>query len=47
MKMDNPADCMAKFKANTWLGLLLLAGIMTGTLYKKKQHDDVNKNNSK
>ncbi|XP_065889510.1 4-hydroxybenzoate polyprenyltransferase, mitochondrial-like isoform X2 [Dysidea avara] len=40
MKMDNPSDCMAKFKANKWLGLLLVTGIMTSNLLKKKQRDN-------
>ena len=30
LKPHDQADCLAKFKANTWLGLLLLAGIMGG-----------------
>src|SRR5262249_31417834 len=30
LKPHDQADCLAKFKANSWLGLLLLAGIMAG-----------------
>ena len=26
--MDSPADCLAKFRANRWLGLILFAGIL-------------------
>jgi len=30
--LDDPADCLAKFRANRWIGWLLLAGILTGRL---------------
>src|SRR5262249_33963613 len=30
LKPHDQADCLAKFKANGWLGLLLLAGLMIG-----------------
>ena len=30
LKPHDQADCLAKFKANGWLGLMLLAGIMAG-----------------
>ncbi len=29
-RFDDPADCLAKFKANTWVGLALFAGIVAG-----------------
>jgi 4-hydroxybenzoate polyprenyltransferase len=29
---DDPADCLAKFRANRWLGWILLAGILLGRL---------------
>ena len=30
--LDDPADCLAKFRANRWIGWLLLAGILGGQL---------------
>jgi 4-hydroxybenzoate polyprenyltransferase len=30
LKPNDPADCLAKFKANAWLGLLLTAAIIAG-----------------
>ncbi len=30
--LDDPADCLAKFRANRWIGWLLLAGILAGRL---------------
>ncbi len=32
LKPHDPADCLAKFKANAWLGLLLTAAIIAGHL---------------
>jgi 4-hydroxybenzoate polyprenyltransferase len=32
LKPHDQADCLAKFKANAWLGLLLTAGIIAGYL---------------
>ena len=29
-RFDDPADCLAKFKANFWVGLALFAGIVAG-----------------
>lgn len=29
-RFDDPADCLAKFKANAWVGLALFAGIVAG-----------------
>jgi len=46
MKMDNPPDCLAKFKANKWLGLILFAGIVASNLLKKKQQNNVNNNDN-
>jgi 4-hydroxybenzoate polyprenyltransferase len=28
--IDDPADCLAKFRSNRWIGWLLLAGIVAG-----------------
>lgn len=30
--IDSPADCLAKFRSNRWIGWLLLAGIVAGRL---------------
>ena len=30
--IDSPADCLAKFKSNKWLGLILFAAILAGQL---------------
>jgi 4-hydroxybenzoate polyprenyltransferase len=30
--IDDPADCLAKFRSNRWIGWLLLAGIVAGRL---------------
>jgi 4-hydroxybenzoate polyprenyltransferase len=30
--IDNPADCLAKFRSNRWVGWLVLAGIVAGHL---------------
>ena len=30
LKPQNPPDCLAKFKANAWIGLLLTAAIVAG-----------------
>ena len=30
--LDDPADCLAKFRANRWIGWILLAGIVGGRL---------------
>ena len=35
MDLSSTDDCLAKFKSNKWLGLLLFAGIVGGTLVKK------------
>ena len=32
--IDSPADCLAKFRSNRWIGWLLLAGIVAGTLVR-------------
>jgi 4-hydroxybenzoate polyprenyltransferase len=28
VRIDDPADCLAKFRANRWTGWLVLAGIV-------------------
>jgi 4-hydroxybenzoate polyprenyltransferase len=28
--LDDPADCLAKFRSNRWVGWLLLAAIVAG-----------------
>ena len=30
VRIDNPADCLAKFRSNRWVGWLILAGIVAG-----------------
>lgn len=32
VRLDNPADCLAKFKSNLWFGLIVLAAILAGRL---------------
>lgn len=32
--LSSSSDCLSKFKSNKWLGLILFAGIMAGTLVK-------------
>jgi 4-hydroxybenzoate polyprenyltransferase len=32
--LDNPGDCLAKFRANRWIGWCLLAGIVAGQLLR-------------
>eukprot|EP00794_Sanderia_malayensis_P018751 gene18753-20642_t len=36
LDIDSPQDCLKKFKSNKHLGLLLLVGIIAGTLYKRE-----------
>lgn len=31
--IDDPADCLAKFRANRWLGLILFVGILAGRFF--------------
>eukprot|EP00795_Rhopilema_esculentum_P001576 gene1576-16028_t len=33
---DSPNDCAAKFRSNKWLGLMLLSGIIAGSLIKEE-----------
>jgi len=42
MRMDDPSDCLAKFKANKWLGLILFSGIVASNLLKNKKYNSVN-----
>ncbi|GMT18205.1 hypothetical protein PFISCL1PPCAC_9502, partial [Pristionchus fissidentatus] len=37
VRTDDPDDCWDKFRSNTWLGALLLAGIITGNFMKEKK----------
>ena len=30
--MNDPADCLLRFKSNRWFGWLILAGIVAGNL---------------
>jgi 4-hydroxybenzoate polyprenyltransferase len=30
VRLDDPADCLAKFRANAWLGLIVFAAIVAG-----------------
>jgi 4-hydroxybenzoate polyprenyltransferase len=32
LDLDSPVDCLAKFRANKWVGLIVLAGIVADTL---------------
>jgi len=34
--LSKSSDCLSKFKSNKWLGLILFASIVGGTLMKKK-----------
>jgi 4-hydroxybenzoate polyprenyltransferase len=31
--LNKPADCMAKFKSNTWVGAIIAVGIILGKLF--------------
>jgi len=33
VKLDDPSDCLAKFKSNAWLGLIVLAAIAAGRAF--------------
>ena len=35
VNLDNPDDCFAKFKSNSWLGVVMFTGIVAGTLLKE------------
>ncbi|GMS87811.1 hypothetical protein PENTCL1PPCAC_9986, partial [Pristionchus entomophagus] len=35
VRTDDPEDCWAKFRSNTWLGAILLTGIVAGNFLKK------------
>lgn len=35
MDLSKSSDCLSKFKSNKWLGLILFASIVGGTLVKK------------
>ncbi|XP_020911755.1 4-hydroxybenzoate polyprenyltransferase, mitochondrial-like [Exaiptasia diaphana] len=37
--LNNPNDCLKKFKSNKWLGLWICGAIMAGTLYKESKDD--------
>lgn len=37
--LENPDDCMKKFKSNTVLGSVLFIGIVLGTLLKSENKD--------
>ncbi|GMT07982.1 hypothetical protein PENTCL1PPCAC_30156, partial [Pristionchus entomophagus] len=39
VRTEDPADCWSKFVSNTWLGAVLLAGIIAGNLMKKKKKE--------
>ena len=45
MDLDNPDDCMKKFKSNIQLGGVMFIGIVMGTLLKSEDTDE-NKNTS-
>ena len=36
--LSNSADCLSKFKSSKWLGLLLFAGIVGGTVLKESSN---------
>jgi len=38
--LDNPDDCLAKFKSNTQLGAVMFIGIVLGTLLKSDPEED-------
>ncbi len=31
--IDNPSDCLKKFRANRWLGWIVFAGILAGRIF--------------
>ena len=35
VNLSSSADCLSKFKSNKWLGLILFAGVVAGTIVKK------------
>lgn len=35
VNLSNSADCLSKFQSNKWLGLILFAGVVAGTIVKK------------
>ncbi|XP_074621017.1 4-hydroxybenzoate polyprenyltransferase, mitochondrial-like [Acropora palmata] len=43
--LSSSADCLAKFKSNKWLGLLLFAGIVGGTALKTSSNNEEDKVN--
>ena len=38
--LSNSADCLSKFKSSKWLGLLLFAGIVGGTVLKESSNSE-------
>lgn len=40
VNLDNPDDCFAKFRSNSWLGVVMFLGIVTGTLLKEDKKDE-------
>jgi 4-hydroxybenzoate polyprenyltransferase len=38
--LNNPEDCLKKFKSNTQLGAVLFIGIVMGTLLKPKENEE-------
>jgi 4-hydroxybenzoate polyprenyltransferase len=32
--LDDPSDCLAKFRSNRWIGWILLVGIVAGRLVR-------------
>lgn len=45
VNIDDPSDCAEKFISNNQVGLIIFAGIVLGT-YFKKSNDNVTSNNS-
>ncbi|XP_013411841.1 4-hydroxybenzoate polyprenyltransferase, mitochondrial-like isoform X1 [Lingula anatina] len=38
--LNNPEDCGKKFRSNKWLGAIMFAGVVAGTLLKEKENKE-------
>jgi len=41
--LNNPKDCLKKFKSNKWLGLIIFSAVLAGVLYGDNQSQDEQK----
>ncbi|KIH47080.1 4-hydroxybenzoate octaprenyltransferase domain protein [Ancylostoma duodenale] len=46
VNIDDSSDCWKKFRSNQWLGAILFAGIVAGTLLKEEKKTDLKKDDS-